>query len=104
MSPVPDFTDLRVLTVLPESSVLAAAQPSGTVGNTPLIVILICLPAGCWCAAQVRDMHALTAELAAARAPASAEQVHAATAELSLQKDQAEHSSRARAASRLRPA
>ena len=96
VSPVPDFTDLRVLTVLPESSVLAAWRSHLTqVGILAFIVILILLAGGLLVRRQVRDMHALTAELAAARDQLE-ERVHAATAELSLQKDQAEHSSRAK--------
>ncbi len=96
VSPVPEFTDLRVLTVLPESSALASWRSHLTqVGILALIVILILLAGGLLVRRQVRDMHALTEELAASRDQLE-ERVQAATAELSLQKDQAEHSSRAK--------
>jgi len=96
VSPVPDFADLRVLTVLPESAVLASWRSHlGQVGTLAGIVILILLAGGLLVRRQVRDMHALTEELAAGH-DRLAERVRAATAELSLQKDQAEQSSRAK--------
>ncbi len=96
MSPVPDFADLRVLTVLPESSVLASWRGHLTqVGILAFIVILILLAGGLLVRRQVRDMHALTDDLAASRDQLEA-RVQAATAELSLQKDQAEQSNRAK--------
>ncbi|MGB4914315.1 MAG: ATP-binding protein [Candidatus Dechloromonas phosphoritropha] len=96
VSPVPDFADLRVLTVLPESSVLASWRGHlAQVGILAFIVILILLAGGLLVRRQVRDMHALTEDLAASRDQLE-ERVQAATAELSLQKDQAEQSNRAK--------
>jgi signal transduction histidine kinase len=96
VSPVPDFADLRVLAVLPESSVLASWRGHLTqVGILAFIVILILLAGWLLVRRQVRDMHALTEELAASRDQLE-ERVQDATAELSLQKEQAEHSSHAK--------
>ena len=96
VSPVPDFADLRVLTVLPESSVLATWRSHLTqVGILACIVILILLAGGLLVRRQVRDMQALTKKLAAGRDQLE-ERVQAATAELSLEKEQAEHSSHAK--------
>lgn len=96
LAPVPDFADLRVLTILPESSVLASWRGHLVqVGTLALVVTLVVLAGGLLVHGQVRDLHALTEELAAGR-DRLAERVEAATAELSLQKDQAEQSSRAK--------
>ncbi len=93
---VPAFADLRVLTVVPESSVLASWRSHATqAGTLAGIVILILLAGGLLLRRKVRDMQALTEELAAGRNQLE-ERVRAATAELSLQKDQAEQSSHAK--------
>ncbi|MBL8421371.1 MAG: HAMP domain-containing histidine kinase, partial [Dechloromonas sp.] len=96
VAPVPDFADLNVLTVLPESSVLASWRSRLTqVGTLASIVVLILLAGGLLVRRQVRDMRALTDELATSRDQLE-QRVQAATVELSLQKDQAEQSSRAK--------
>jgi len=93
---VPDFPDLRVLTVLPESSVLASWGSRATqTGLLATIVILILLGGGLLLRRQVRDMQALSEELAASHDRLE-KRVQAATAELALQKDQAEQSSHAK--------
>jgi len=96
VSPVPDFPDLTVLTVLPEASVLASWRSHLTqVGILAFIVILILLAGGLLVRRQIRGMHALTEELASNRDQLE-ERVRVATAELSLQRDQAEQSSHAK--------
>ena len=96
VAPVPDYGDLRVLSVLPQSSVLASwRNHAWQVGTLAGIVILILLAGGLLLRRQVRDMQALTEELAASHNRLE-ERVQAATAELSLQKDQAEQSSHAK--------
>lgn len=96
VAPVPDYADLRVLTVLPESSVLASWRNHATqAGTLAGIVILILLAGGLLLRRQVRDMQALTEELAASHDRLE-ERVQAATAELSLQKDQAEQANHAK--------
>lgn len=96
VSPVPDFADLNVLTVLPEASALASWRSHLTrVGTLASIVILVLLAGGLLVRRQVREMQALTDELATSRDQLE-QRVQAATAELSLQRDQAEQSSHAK--------
>lgn len=96
VSPVPDFPDLSVLTVVPESSLLhtwrAHLQQLGTLAFLLSFVLLV---GALLVRRQVQEMHVTTDELAASHSLLE-ERVRAATVELSAQKDEAERASRAK--------
>jgi signal transduction histidine kinase len=96
LSPVPGFADLRVLTVLPEASLLAAWRSRAEqLGALVLLVALVLLLGGWLVRHQVRQMQAMTRELAASHEQL-AERVRDATNELATQKDEADRASRAK--------
>ena len=96
LSPVPGFADLRVLTVLPEASLLAAWRSRAEqLGALVLLVALVLLLGGWLVRHQVRQMQAMTKELAASHEQL-AERVRDATNELATQKDEADRASRAK--------
>ncbi len=96
VSPVPDFADLRVLTVIPESSLLHTWRAHlNQLGTLAFLVTFVLLVGVLLVRRQVREMHAMTDELATSH-DLMEERVRAATAELSTQKDEAERSNRAK--------
>jgi signal transduction histidine kinase len=95
-SPVPGFPDLRMLTAIPEATLLASWQNRlfelGTLGSLVTAVLLV---GGLLVRRQVREMAALTAELAAGHEHLE-ERILQATQELAGQKDAAERASTAK--------
>lgn len=96
VSPVSGFPDLRILTAIPESSVLANWHSRllelGTLGT---LVALVLLVGALLIRRQVRDMAAITAELAASRDTLE-QRIGEATHELAGRKDAAERANRAK--------
>ncbi len=96
LSPVPDFPDLRVLTVIPESSLLVTWRAHFfQLGSLFVLVTIVLLVGGLLVRRQVRELHAMTDELAAGHELLE-ERVRAATAEISRQKDDAERADQAK--------
>lgn len=96
VSPVPGFSDLRILTAIPENTLLASWRARllelGTLGALVTIVLLV---GALMIRRQVRDMAAMTDQLAASRDNLE-ERVRLATEELAGQKDAAERANRAK--------
>lgn len=96
VSPVPGFSDLRILTAIPESTLLANWRSRLIELSTlALLVTAVLLVGGLLVRRQVREMAALTAELAAGHEHLEA-RIRAATLELAGQKDTAERANRAK--------
>ncbi len=96
LSPVPGFSDLRVLTVLPEASLLAAWQSRvEQLGALVLLIALILLLGGWLVRRQVLQMQAMTKALEDSHEQL-AERVREATNELAVQKDEADRANRAK--------
>lgn len=96
VSPVPGFADLRILTAIPESTLLANWRSRLIELSTlALLVTTVLLVGGLLVRRQVRDMAALTAELAAGHEHLEA-RIRSATLELAGQKDTAERANRAK--------
>lgn len=96
VSAVPDFADLRVLTVIPESSLLRSWRSHLIqLGTLALLVAVVLLVGGLLVRRQVREMHLATGRLTSSHEQLE-ERVRAATAELSKQKDEAERANRAK--------
>jgi len=96
VSPIPGFSDLRILTAIPESTLLANWHSRmfelGTLGLLVTIVLLV----GAWLIRrQVREMADMTSELAASHDHLE-ERIRAATLELAGQKDTAERANKAK--------
>ena len=96
MTQVPGFADLRILTAIPESTLLAGWHSRlielGTLGALVTLVLLI---SAFFVRRQVRQMTAMTAELAASH-DSLEERVGKATLELAGQKDAAERANKAK--------
>lgn len=96
VSPVPGFPDLRILTAIPETTLLASWSTRllelGTLGALVTIVLLV---GALMVRRQVREMAAMTDQLAASHDNLE-ERVHLATEELAGQKDAAERANRAK--------
>lgn len=96
VSPVPGFSDLRILTAIPEDTLLASWRSRllelGTLG---LLVTLVLLVGALLVRRQVREMAAMTDELAASHDNLE-ERVRAATEQLAGQKDAAERANKAK--------
>ena len=96
LAPVPGFSDLRVLTVLPEASLLTNWRSHLIeLGTLALLVTSILLVGGLLVRRQIREMREITAELAASHETLET-RVLEATAELSAQKDAAERANTAK--------
>ncbi|MBS1158367.1 MAG: ATP-binding region, ATPase-like:Histidine kinase N-terminal [Proteobacteria bacterium] len=96
VSPVPGFTDLRILTAIPESTLLANWRSRLIELSTlALLVTTVLFVGGLLVRRQVREMAALTAELAAGHEHLGA-RIRTATLELAGQKDTAERANRAK--------
>lgn len=96
VSPVPGFSDLRILTAIPESTLLVSWRTRmfelGTLGLLVTFVLLV----GAWLVRrQVQEMARMTSELAASHEHLE-ERVRAATVELAGQKDTAERANKAK--------
>lgn len=96
VSPVPGFSDLRILTAIPEDTLLASWRSRllelGTLG---LLVTLVLLVGALLVRRQVREMAVMTDELAASHDNLE-ERVRAATEEIAGQKDAAERANKAK--------
>lgn len=96
LAPVPGFSDLRVLTVLPESSLLLEWHKHLTeLGILSALVTGLMLVGGLLVRHQVHDLGEITAQLAASHETLEI-RVAQATAELSEQKDAAEFANTAK--------
>lgn len=96
IAPVPGFSDLRVLTVLTESSLLSNWRSHLIeLGTLSILVTSILLVGGLLVRRQIREMHGITDQLEASHDTLEA-RVQAATAELSAQKDAAERANTAK--------
>src|SRR5574343_1720429 len=96
VSPIPGFSDLRILTAIPESTLLASWRSRmfelATLGLLVTVVLLV----GAWLIRrQVREMADMTSELAASHDHLE-ERIRAATLELAGQKDTAERANTAK--------
>ncbi len=79
LSPVPGFTDLRVLTMIPADTLLAGWRLRFLqLGTLFLLVSGMLVAAACWFVDRVADLRAMADELAASRDQLE-ERVHAAT-------------------------
>ncbi|UCV03987.1 ATP-binding protein [Dechloromonas denitrificans] len=96
VSPVPGFSDLRILTAIPENTLLANWRSRllelGTVG---LLVSVVLLVGALLVRRQLREMSAMTEQLAASHENLE-ERVRTATLELAGQKDAAERANKAK--------
>ncbi|MDR2837813.1 MAG: hypothetical protein LBV49_04480 [Azonexus sp.] len=96
VSPVPNFADLRILTAIPEATLLAGWQSRfvelSTLGGLVTVALLV---GGLMVRRQVRDLAAMTGELAASHEHLE-ERVHEATEALAEQKEAAERANRAK--------
>ncbi|MBS1138847.1 MAG: ATP-binding region, ATPase-like:Histidine kinase N-terminal [Proteobacteria bacterium] len=96
VSQVPGFPDLRILSVIPEKTLLAAWQNRlFELGTLALLVSIVLLVTGLLVRRQVREMAAMTTELAASHNHLE-ERVHEATQELAGQKNAAERANAAK--------
>ncbi len=96
LSPVPGFSDLQVLTVLPEASLLVGWRSRAEQLGALVAVVTLILLLGAWLARrQVLQMLAMTRELASSHEKL-ADRVKEATNELATQKDEAEQANRAK--------
>lgn len=96
VSPIPGFSDLRILTAIPESTLLASWRSRmfelATLGLLVTLVLLV----GAWLIRrQVREMADMTSELAASHDHLE-ERIRTATLELAGQKDTAERANKAK--------
>jgi signal transduction histidine kinase len=96
VSPIPGFSDLRILTAIPEPTLLANWRSRmfelATLGLLVTVVLLV----GAWLIRrQVREMADMTSELAASHDHLE-ERIQAATLELAGQKDTAERANKAK--------
>jgi two-component system, sensor histidine kinase len=96
LSPVPGFSDLRVLTVLPEATLLAGWRLRAEQLGALVTVVALLLLLGAWLARrQVLKMLAMSSELASSHEQL-ADRITEATNELAAQKDAAERANRAK--------
>lgn len=96
VSPVPGFSDLRILTAIPESTLLANwRNRMFELGTLGLLVTVVLLVGALMVRRQVREMGEITAQLAASHDHLE-ERVRAATVELAGQKDTAERANKAK--------
>ncbi len=96
VSPVPGFPDLRILTAIPEATVLASWRNRLIELSTlALLVTTVLLVGGLLVRRQVREMAKLTSELAAGHELLEA-RIHAATLELAGERDAAERANKAK--------
>lgn len=95
-SPVPGFVDLRILTAIPEKTLLAAWRNHlFELGTLALLVTVVLVVGALMVRRQVGEMSAMTAELAANQEHL-AERILTATEQLARQKDAAERANAAK--------
>lgn len=96
VSPVPGFADLRILSAIPESTLLTSWHIRLVeLGTLSLLISIVLLVGGLLARRQFRDMAAITAELAASHENLE-ERIREATQELAGEKDAAERASKAK--------
>lgn len=96
VSPVPGFADLRILSAIPEKTLLAAwYNRLFELGTLALLVTIVLLVTALLVRRQVRDMASMTEELAASH-DLLEERVRDATQELAGQKNAAERANTAK--------
>ena len=96
VSPIPSFADLRILSVIPEKTLLAAWYSRlFELGTLALLVSIVLLVTALLVRRQVRDMAAMTDELAGSH-DLLEERVREATQELAGQKNAAERANTAK--------
>lgn len=96
VSPVPGFFDLRILTVIPEKTLLANWRSRLLeLGTLSLLVSIVLLVGALLVRRQIREMTAMTKELAASHEHLE-ERVKEATLELAGEKDAAERANKAK--------
>jgi signal transduction histidine kinase len=96
VSPVPGFADLRILTAIPERTLLTSWHSRLIELSTlAMLVTTVLFVGGLLVRRQVREMAALTDQLEAGHEQLES-RVHAATLELAGQKDTAERANRAK--------
>ena len=96
VSPVPGFSDLRILTAIPEKTLLANWRSRLLeLGTLSLLVSIVLLVGALLVRRQIREMTAMTQELAASHEHLE-ERVREATLELAGEKDVAERANKAK--------
>lgn len=96
VTPVPGFSDLRILTAIPEKTLLANWHSRLLeLGTLSLLVCIVLLVGALLVRRQIRDMTAMTDELAASHEHLE-ERVREATLELAGEKDAAERANKAK--------
>lgn len=96
VAPVPGFADLHILTVVPEKTLLANWHSRLLeLGTLSLLVTIVLLIGAQLIRRQIREMAAMTAELAASHEHLE-ERIRAATLELAGEKDAAERANKAK--------
>jgi signal transduction histidine kinase len=96
ISPVPGFSDLRILTAIPEKTLLANWRSRLVELSTlSLLVTIVLLVGALLVRRQIREMKAMTAELAASHEHLE-ERIREATQELAGEKDAAERANKAK--------
>jgi signal transduction histidine kinase len=96
VSAVPGFSDLRILSAIPEKTLLANWRNRlFELGTLALLVTIVLLVSSALVRRQVREMANMTMELAASHNHLE-ERVHEATIELAGQKDEAERANTAK--------
>lgn len=95
-SPVPGFPDLRILTAIPESTLLASWRSRlAELGIIGLLVTVVLLVGALLIRRQVRDMADMTKALAASHENLE-ERIRTATLALAAKKDEAERANKAK--------
>lgn len=96
ITPVPNYADLRILTVIPESAILAPWTRRATEFSLFALLVVVVLLAGGWLVRrQIRELSQVTTALEEHRRHLE-ERVREATAELAYKKEEAERSSTAK--------
>lgn len=96
LAPVPNYTDLRILTVIPESTILASwTRRAMEFGLFAMLVVVVLLAGGWLVRRQIRELSQVTTALDEHRRHLE-ERVREATAELAYKKEEAERASTAK--------
>ncbi len=96
VTPVPNFTDLSILAVMPEAAILAPwTRRALEFGLLAMLVIVVLLAGGWLVRRQIRELSQVTTALEEHRRHLE-ERVREATAELAYKKEEAERSSTAK--------
>lgn len=96
IAPVPNYTDLRILTVMPETTILAPwTRRAMEFGLFAMLVVVVLLSGGWLVRRQVRELSQVTTALDEHRRHLE-ERVREATAELAYKKEEAERANTAK--------